>query len=395
MSDRPTHGFGFAQSNQVQVKTDFSLPKSNESHGNDSPVDIHRQQTTLLTIPSASEKSTSFQQPLTPVGKVVEAGQEHTGRWTKEEHEAFLAGLQQYGKEWKKVAAKVRTRTVVQTRTHAQKYFQKVQKGSTGEDIDIDLGIFESKKTATGKKRSSRQKQPKQNSQEYLTPILPITSSKQVAAMNNQAAAQLMAISKIKTQPEGSITNVNKPPLSSYFASSSDQVSKNSYDRNSGLFHMQKKHSQPQIRYNTLSGGNFGQVSFTAPLPQNMKIFAPNPDETLKKNMFPEPSPAACGSRKVIELAAAKMLAAVGNNSGKILEDFSGKATPPVSSYGPKEDIIRTNENPIAQNNLKRPALGKLQIVKPESLGVNFSGNKRRNVEPVTPWDGQLEVLER
>ena len=33
-----------------------------------------------------------------------------------------------YGKEWKKVAARVKTRTVVQTRTHAQKYFQKLQR---------------------------------------------------------------------------------------------------------------------------------------------------------------------------------------------------------------------------------------------------------------------------
>lgn len=54
---------------------------------------------------------------------------EKTGRWTKEEHEAFLVGLELYGKEWKKVAGKVKTRTVVQTRTHAQKYFQKVAKG--------------------------------------------------------------------------------------------------------------------------------------------------------------------------------------------------------------------------------------------------------------------------
>ena len=53
---------------------------------------------------------------------------EHTGRWTREEHEAFLLGLKKYGKEWKKVAAQVRTRTVVQTRTHAQKYFQKLHK---------------------------------------------------------------------------------------------------------------------------------------------------------------------------------------------------------------------------------------------------------------------------
>ena len=56
-------------------------------------------------------------------------GIEKTGRWTKEEHEAFLVGLELYGKEWKKVAMKVKTRTVVQTRTHAQKYFQKLAKG--------------------------------------------------------------------------------------------------------------------------------------------------------------------------------------------------------------------------------------------------------------------------
>ena len=62
------------------------------------------------------------------LGKVVESGHEHTGRWTKEEHESFLSALQLYGKEWKKVAARVKTRTVVQTRTHAQKYFQKLQK---------------------------------------------------------------------------------------------------------------------------------------------------------------------------------------------------------------------------------------------------------------------------
>jgi len=68
-------------------------------------------------------------QYIPPGGRVVESGQEQTGRWTREEHEAFLTGLQLYGKEWKKVAAGVKTRTVVQTRTHAQKYFQKLTKG--------------------------------------------------------------------------------------------------------------------------------------------------------------------------------------------------------------------------------------------------------------------------
>ena len=55
--------------------------------------------------------------------KLVEARQENTGRWSHHEHKAFLLGFQIYKREWKKVASVVRTRTVMQTRTHAQKFF--------------------------------------------------------------------------------------------------------------------------------------------------------------------------------------------------------------------------------------------------------------------------------
>lgn len=57
------------------------------------------------------------------------AASENTGRWTHEEHERFLQGLEMYGKKWTKVAEVVRTRTTVQVRSHAQKYFQKQSKG--------------------------------------------------------------------------------------------------------------------------------------------------------------------------------------------------------------------------------------------------------------------------
>ena len=57
---------------------------------------------------------------------VVAQGMESTGRWTKQEHNKFLQGIEKYGKEWKKVAAFVRTRTVMQTRTHAQKFYEKL-----------------------------------------------------------------------------------------------------------------------------------------------------------------------------------------------------------------------------------------------------------------------------
>jgi SHAQKYF class myb-like DNA-binding protein len=49
----------------------------------------------------------------------------HVGRWTKKEHELFLEGLKLYGRSWKKISTLVVTRTLVQIRTHAQKYLQK------------------------------------------------------------------------------------------------------------------------------------------------------------------------------------------------------------------------------------------------------------------------------
>uniref|UniRef100_A0A6U4FI15 Uncharacterized protein n=1 Tax=Phaeomonas parva TaxID=124430 RepID=A0A6U4FI15_9STRA len=59
-------------------------------------------------------------------------GKENTGRWSYEEHRLFLKGLEMHGKGWKKIAELIKTRTVVQIRTHAQKYFQKLAKAKQG-----------------------------------------------------------------------------------------------------------------------------------------------------------------------------------------------------------------------------------------------------------------------
>lgn len=66
------------------------------------------------------------------------AAGENTGRWTAEEHRLFLQGLEQHGKGWKKIASLIKSRTVVQIRTHAQKYFQKLAKARlNGEEGDV------------------------------------------------------------------------------------------------------------------------------------------------------------------------------------------------------------------------------------------------------------------
>ena len=112
------------------VSSPFAGLSNNGDTSNNNAMDaLHAAAVAAKPSTPQSQQSTPQQGgPKAPLGKVVETGHEHTGRWTKEEHDAFLTALQLYGKEWKKVAARVKTRTVVQTRTHAQKYFQKLQR---------------------------------------------------------------------------------------------------------------------------------------------------------------------------------------------------------------------------------------------------------------------------
>lgn len=56
------------------------------------------------------------------------------GRWTKEEHQRFIEGLKLFGKNWKKVEEYVSTRNGAQIRSHAQKFFNRLDKELTKKD---------------------------------------------------------------------------------------------------------------------------------------------------------------------------------------------------------------------------------------------------------------------
>ena len=60
------------------------------------------------------------------------------GRWAEEEHEKFLDGIVQYGTNWKKVKALINSRTPVQVRSHAQKFYRKL-KMCKDEQLRIDF----------------------------------------------------------------------------------------------------------------------------------------------------------------------------------------------------------------------------------------------------------------
>ncbi|KAJ6752638.1 PROTEIN REVEILLE 6 [Salix koriyanagi] len=55
--------------------------------------------------------------------------------WTDPEHDKFLEALQLFDRDWKKIEAFIGSKTVIQIRSHAQKYFLKVQKSGTSEHL--------------------------------------------------------------------------------------------------------------------------------------------------------------------------------------------------------------------------------------------------------------------
>ncbi|XP_022922797.1 protein REVEILLE 6-like isoform X2 [Cucurbita moschata] len=55
--------------------------------------------------------------------------------WTEPEHDKFLEAIQLFDRDWKKIEAFVGSKTVIQIRSHAQKYFLKVEKSGTGEHL--------------------------------------------------------------------------------------------------------------------------------------------------------------------------------------------------------------------------------------------------------------------
>ena len=62
------------------------------------------------------------------------------GHWSIEEHKRFIRGIVKYGKNWERVKNEVQTRSDIQIRSHAQKFYKKLKK-CKNEQLVIDFTL--------------------------------------------------------------------------------------------------------------------------------------------------------------------------------------------------------------------------------------------------------------
>ena len=59
------------------------------------------------------------------------------GRWTAPEHNRFMMGIEKFGRNWVEVQKKVKTRSLAQVRSHAQKVFLNMSKDDINALFDL------------------------------------------------------------------------------------------------------------------------------------------------------------------------------------------------------------------------------------------------------------------
>lgn len=286
----------------------------------------------------------------TTEGGSLSHGAEHTGRWTKREHELFLEALKKHGKEWKKVAAMVKTRTVVQTRTHAQKYFQKVQKYIFPEHhaaLEAVGGGDTSHSTSEMLHRVNNPQTPNPNTPNpYLNHAL------------------LHQNKKMKIDPE-TILSVAQPLVPSSSSSPAPAPP-----------------SAPKVTSSVSNPETETDYFYCDPQVKPQEALTQSPiklTSRYQRTDLPPPSPASCGKRKKEEVAVAHFL--------------SGSASP-IDLQSGVQALTKMKTATVLRNKppprSSRPGNGiGLSIINPDTL-PSF----RMEDEPNTPWDCDMKELE-
>jgi ankyrin repeat protein len=319
----------------------------------------------------------------------------------------------------------VKTRTVVQTRTHAQKYFQKLSKSAGqhhGNAVDFAFDDDTDKRAgAAGTVSASIAKKPRKSH------------------ANGGSDVEVPVVYPPYPTPGNAIPSSAQPVPNvfgggDYYPLTQDELNPYRHPQGNLPAHM---YSPPPsgAPLPMPQGQPFGYFQGTPvqsnPAPSSLPPPHGYPMEITpliippRRSDIPQPSPAACGKRKHAELTAAQNLASGGKplpptptaaSMGEKLGDvvagvglFSASrndgtsafltSTSASSSSGDLLQGVNTLSNmkdrtQTAATNKRPPSLG-LSIVNPEGLLIPDDGDDEFGSEevPGTPWDSQIRAL--
>nr|CAD1820746.1 unnamed protein product [Ananas comosus var. bracteatus] len=104
------------------------------AHGGAYPPPPFAPPTPMVAAGAAAALPCSLEDPSRKVRKPYTITKSRES-WSEVEHDKFLEALHLFDRDWKKIEAFVGSKTVIQIRSHAQKYFLKVQKNGTSEHV--------------------------------------------------------------------------------------------------------------------------------------------------------------------------------------------------------------------------------------------------------------------